>query len=139
MTDNDSVNLLAKAIMGWSRGDIITHTIYHSSLQLKWGNSPDSPPWFVQSGENWDPFTNISDAWMLLEKVAGRKHWRYELVSSDGLDAGPLYWVTIYHGKAIAGQGESKFGDNEDSVQRAICNAVLSYLGLSAKNETTTN
>ncbi len=76
---------------------------------------------------------DISHAWQVLQHVACKKHWRFCIGSQEGYDSGPLYWVTIMHG-GKQWEGDSRYGDMEDSLPLAICRAcLLTVEGLKTK------
>ena len=70
---------------------------------------------------------NIASAWEVLERVACRKHWSYQITSQEGYDSGPLYWIEIQHGRTKWYADSRYYFDDEalDSVPLAICRSAL--------------
>src|SRR5882672_9507218 len=59
------------------------------------------------------PDVDANDAMLVLNHVAGKKHWHYCIFSNDGLDSGPQVFVEIYHGPKC---GKNLMGEGDDLI-----------------------
>ncbi|MEJ8548188.1 BC1872 family protein [Brevibacillus borstelensis] len=94
MTEQQIIVTLATKVMGWER-------FFHDGMQL-WGWKQDSPYYFTS---HWNPFHNIADAWMIVEKFDDYK------IGKD--------WCRLYRGD------DKWFVWGFNTSREAICQAAL--------------
>lgn len=109
MTEQQIVLMLATKVMGWKR---------YEETDFWYGDNGN-----LFNSSLWNPLQNISDAWMLVEKIGSPD----ELVSVTKLheDGSTVYLCNVRTERSILRWPRIDFTEEGETAQEAICKAAM--------------